>query len=254
MIASLPMYDRPSTAAALDRLWDRIRDGLRARGIGAPEALTREVGNLLDHWLAPDLVLSQACGYPYRAVLHGKVALVGTPDFGLSDCPPGHYCSRVVVRADDPRERLEDFAGARFAYNDALSQSGWAALATHAPGALGGPLVETGAHAVSAAAVAEGRADFAALDAVTWDLLSQDGTATPGLRVLASTPPTPGLPLIASLGADAAAMFEPVADAIAGLPAEDRASTRLVGLVRIPAAAYLDVPTPPAPAHFARTC
>lgn len=40
MIASLGMYDRPETMAANDRLWALVRDGLRARGIAAPEALT----------------------------------------------------------------------------------------------------------------------------------------------------------------------------------------------------------------------
>ena len=41
MIAALPMYDRPENAWAHDALWARVRDGLRARGLAAPDALDR---------------------------------------------------------------------------------------------------------------------------------------------------------------------------------------------------------------------
>lgn len=248
MIASLPMYDRPSTAGANDRLWTLVRDALRAEGRPAPDALTRE-GDLWEAWLAPDLILSQTCGLPYRTRLHGQVTLVGTPDYGLPDCPPGHYRSRLIVRRDDPREALAAFAGARLAINGADSQSGWAALANHAPAHGWGAVTVSGGHARSAAAVAEGRADLAAIDAVTWELLAAEG-ATAGLRVLASTDPTPGLPLIAAGGADAAMLARAFAGAIAALSPEDRAALRLTGLVPIPAEAYLSVPTPPAPARI----
>jgi len=93
MIASLGMYDRPETMAANDRLWALVRDGLRARGIAAPEALTRGAGAYWQAWEDPALVLSQTCGFPYRAKLHGKVTLVASPDYGLQGCPPGYYCS-----------------------------------------------------------------------------------------------------------------------------------------------------------------
>ena len=68
-----------------------------------------------------------------------------------------------------------------------------------------------------------------------------------GLRVLASTPPTPGLPLIAAAGADAAAAFAAVSDAISALAPGDRDCLHLRGIVRIAAADYLAVPTPPEP-------
>ena len=103
MIASLPMYDRPETAAANDRLWAGIRDRLRAEGLPAPEALIHGASDLWPQWTSPDLVLSQTCGYPYRSRLHGQVLLVGTPDYGVDGCAPGHYRSVFVARADDPR-------------------------------------------------------------------------------------------------------------------------------------------------------
>ncbi|QYK43057.1 MAG: PhnD/SsuA/transferrin family substrate-binding protein [Paracoccaceae bacterium] len=247
MIAALPMYDPPPLRAANDRLWALIRDDLRARGRAAPEVLTRGQDDLWPVWTAPDLVLAQTCGFPFRARLHDRVALVGTPDYGLPDCPPGHYCSVVVARRDDPRDRLDGFAGARLAFNDPMSQSGWAAIAQDAArlGLRPGP--QTGAHAASVRAVAGGQADLAAIDGVTWSILEGIEAAAAALRVIHRTPPTPGLPLIAAREADTATLFAATAAAIAALAPDDRAALRLRGIVRIPASDYLDVPIPPPP-------
>ncbi|MFN6925287.1 MAG: phosphate/phosphite/phosphonate ABC transporter substrate-binding protein [Tabrizicola sp.] len=255
MIASLGMYDFGPAMAANDRLWAGIRDGLRARGIAAPDALTRGDGAYWPAWQAPDLVLSQTCGYPFRARLHDRVTYIGTPDYGVEGCPPGHYRSVFVVRADDPRATLAAFDGARFAYNEDLSQSGWAAPQTHAArlGLHLPPALKTGGHRLSALAVAEGRADIAALDAVTHALLQGVEPAMTRLRVIGQTDPTPGLPCIAAPGADAEATFAALAEAIAALSPEDRATLRLTGITRIPKAAYLAEPDPPAPDQIARS-
>ncbi|MES2667988.1 MAG: PhnD/SsuA/transferrin family substrate-binding protein [Pseudomonadota bacterium] len=248
MIASLGMYDMPPVQAANDRYWALIAEALN---IDVP--LTRGPGAYWDAWASPDLILSQTCGYPYRARLHHQVTLVGTPDYGLPGCAPGYYCSVFVARKDDARDSLAAFDGARFAYNEPLSQSGWAAPQTHALG-LGlhlPPSLQTGGHALSAAAVAEGRADIAALDAVTWGLLQRHATALP-LRELARTAPTPGLPYITARHRDPAPVFAAVAQAIAALTADDRETLQLRALVAIPQAAYLAVPIPPAPDQIAQ--
>jgi len=67
MIASLPMYDRPSNAAAHDRLWALIRDNLRSDGISAPDALDRAV-LYRETWGRSDLVVGQICVMPYAAL------------------------------------------------------------------------------------------------------------------------------------------------------------------------------------------
>ncbi len=236
MIASLPMYDRAETAAANDRIWAAVRDGLRQAGHDAPESLTRGADDLWPQWTSADLVFSQTCGYPYRARLHGTVTLVGTPDFGVEGCPPGFYRSVFVARADDTRRTLADFDGARFAYNEALSQSGWAAPQTHAAklGLRLPPTLRTGGHRFSALAVAEGRADIAALDAVTWRMLRRWEPAVATLREIALTDPTPGLPYITAAGRDGALMFRLVEAAIAAQSPEDRDATGIRGLVRHP--------------------
>ncbi len=254
MIASLGMYDRPETMAANDRLWALVRDGLRARGGAAPEVLTRGAGAYWQAWEDPALVLSQTCGFPYRAKLHGKVTLVASPDYGLEGCPPGYYCSVFVARADDPRH-LPEFRGARFAYNEALSQSGWAAPQNHAAtmGFAFAPLVETGSHRGSALAVAEGRADLACLDALTWRLLRRWEPGLAGLHEVARTAPTPALPYIAAKAADAEASFAALAAAVARLSPEDRDTLSLRGVVRIAPERYLAVPIPPTPEQIAQS-
>lgn len=253
MIASFGMYDFGPAQAANDRLWALIRDGLRGRGIAAPEALTRGEQAYWDAWQSRDLILSQTCGYPFRAKLHGSVTYIGTPDYGVEGCAPGHYRSVFVARADDPRRDVSDFAGAAFAYNEGLSQSGWAAAQTHAAklGLRLNPVVQTGGHRLSARAVAEGRAEIAALDAVTFALMQDSDPVAARLRVVGMTDPTPGLPFITAKDRDPAPIYDAVSEAVAALAPSDRSALRLQAFVRLPVASYLAVPNPPSPEQFA---
>lgn len=248
MIASLPMYDRPETAAANDRLWSGIARALRARGISAPGALDRET-EVWDAWLSPDLLLSQTCGFPYRARLHGRVTLVATPHCDLPGVPPGYYCSVLVARRGDSRRRLEDFGGATLAYNEALSQSGWAAPSAAAAeaGIAFGACVATGAHRASARAVAEGAADLAAIDALTWRMIRRWDAVAAELDEIGTTAPTPALPWITALGTDGALIAGALGEALGDLDAADRDTLGILGCLRIPPEAYLAVPIPPAP-------
>lgn len=252
MIASLGMYDFGAVVAANDRLWTAVQAGLAARGIAAPDQLTRGAAAYWPAWQAPDLILSQTCGYPYRARLHGRVQLVGTPDYRLPGCPAGHYNSVFVVRRDDPRATLSDFAGAAFAFNEDLSQSGWSAPQNHAAqlGFYLQPRLRSGGHRLSAQAVANGQADIAAIDAQTWELLRREPGQVDKLRELARTEPTPALPFITGLTQNAALIAEALEAAIAGQSAQDRAASGLQGLVPLPAAAYLAVPSPPSPSDL----
>lgn len=248
MIASLGMYDHPETRRANDDLWALVRDRLRAKGHNAPEALTRG-RPFWSVWTSPELLLAQTCGLPFRTRLHRHVTLVGTPDYGIAGCPPGHYRSALLVRADDPRQSLRDFDGARLAYNDAESQSGWAAFQAEAKvaGICAGTCLHTLSHQGSAAAVSEGSADIAALDVVSWAMIRRADPPAQNLRVLGFTPATPGLPLISARGRNRATLFAAVASAIRALPRETADILHLHGIVRIPASAYLALPVPPKP-------
>jgi ABC-type phosphate/phosphonate transport system substrate-binding protein len=241
MIASLPMYDRPETAATNDKLWALVRERL---GFG-PETLNRD-GDIWDHWQSPDLVLSQTCGMPYRTGLHGKVAIVGTPDHGLQGLAAGYYRSVLVAHKDDRRNEFSAFQGATLAYNGTTSQSGWAAPLNHAAD-LGIKLAigpKTGAHAHSARAVAERRAEIAALDMVSWEMLRRWDGFSQDLKIVGVTPETPALPFITALTNDAGQIRRALEGAIAALSVEDRTLICLQGVTWIAPQDYLAVPNP----------
>lgn len=195
--ASLPMYARPELKAANDAIWQAIRDSVRDAGVDAPDALDPD-GFGYGFWEHPMMLLSQTCGYPYRTRLKGKVALVGTPDYAVEDCPPGFYRSVLVTRDASARYSLSDFQGATMAYNEKDSQSGYRGPLAFAAskGVSLRPERETGSHWASAKAVAEGHCDVAAIDAVTWRLMRAFDDFTGDLREIAYTKPVPGLPLI----------------------------------------------------------
>ena len=249
MIASLMMYARAEHADADARYWASIRVALADRGIAAPARLSNDA-DAFAVWTAPHLVLSQTCGLPYRTRLKDRVALVGTPDFGVEGCAAGAYRSAIVVRADDPRDTLQAFRDARLAFNQRESQSGFAAIhaEARAEGFWFDHKIETGGHALSARAVAQGQADLAAIDAVTWRFLQRYDPVAADLRVLGWTAPTPGLPYISALDADVAAIRAAVTEAMAALTPADCDTLGLRGLVQIPRSDYLAVPTPPADA------
>ncbi|KNG95343.1 phosphate/phosphite/phosphonate ABC transporter substrate-binding protein [Pseudaestuariivita atlantica] len=241
MTASLPMYARPETQAATDRLWTAIRAAL-----GHGPATLDTPTDLMAHWRDPALVLSQTCGLPYRAALHGHVDLVTTPDHALPGCPPGYYNSVLVTRAGHAGSGPEDWARMRLAVNGGDSQSGWAAPAAHlgTTGHAFARVTVTGAHALSARAVLTGAADLASVDAQTWRLLLRHEPDLRALHEAARTEPTPGLPLITALGRGGA-VRQAVRAGLAALSEDDRATLDLRGLVDIPAAAYTALPLPP---------
>lgn len=244
MIAALPMYDHPAVAQANNQFWGMVR---KALGYG-PRNLTRDM-DIWDIWQNPDLLLAQTCGYPYRARLHGHVKLIGTPDYGLHNCPAGYYNSVFITRRDDPRGILNDYHGAAFAYNDPMSQSGWASPMSHIAntGIQFAKHIPTGAHYKSAQMVFDRGADIAAIDAVTWATLLKHDKHTEDLHVVGHTEPTPGLPFIAAMGQDKPALFSAIAAAINALSEAQKDKLRIKGLVDIPAARYLSIPTPDGP-------
>ena len=105
--------------------------------------------------------------------------------------------------------------------------------------------MQSGGHLASAKAVAEGQADIAALDAVSWLMMERYEPWAAKLRVLEWTAPTPGLPLITAQGRDADAIFIAVSAALARLSPDDKAALSLKGLVKISKADYLAVLNPP---------
>lgn len=241
----LGMYDMPALQAANDRFWQNIRGHL---GYG-PDHLTRD-RDFWEMWQSPDLLLGQTCGLPFRSRLHDQVGLIGTPDYGLPGCPAGFYRSVFVVHADADGDVLSDFTAGIFAYNEAMSQSGWAGPMAHlqTAGVSFDKVLQTGGHAESANAVATGKADMAGLDALTWTLLQEHQPAVAQrLRVVDKTTPTPGLPYITAKSRDTVQLAQSIHAAIDDMTPEDRRLLHLKQLVQIDPAIYLAIPTPAGP-------
>lgn len=199
------MYDWPEVAEATDALWAALRDSLRLAGFDPPETLTRaDDPKVL--WRDPDLLLGQTCGLPFALGMCGDADLVATPCHAAKGCNGPLYRSALIVRRDDPAETLAELEGRRSAINARHSYSGYAAFGAAIARAFGSHppfsgIVATGGHRASVAAVAEGRADIAAIDCISWALAERhDRHHTIGLRILGWTDPAPGLPLITAGG------------------------------------------------------
>jgi ABC-type phosphate/phosphonate transport system substrate-binding protein len=205
LIAVLPMYDFPWTAAANDALWASISARLNDAGVQAPARLTRQ-GDLAALWRHPGLIFGQTCGYPYVAALKETVALVAAPEYSFSGCEGASHRSFLIRRADDPRTALAEFRGAVAALNAHDSNTGMNLFrATIAPIAGGAPFfraaVVTGSHEASVTAVAEGRADLASIDCVSFLLLERGRREVVArVAVVAESAASPTLPFIAAAG------------------------------------------------------
>lgn len=215
LIATLPMYDWPERRKVTDARWASLRDALLSQGFSAPAALTRD-GALSDLWLSPDLLIGETCSHPLATALNGKVRYVATPVHDVAGCGQGTYRSAIVRRGlgtdvpvpDTPAPSISLSAiSGRFASNEAGSMSGFVALGRDLgavkPGAMSEcEILWTGSHRASISAVAEGRADYAAIDCVTWAIARIHEPASTALHVAGWTASRPALPLIASLAFD----------------------------------------------------
>ncbi|MFZ0601371.1 MAG: PhnD/SsuA/transferrin family substrate-binding protein [Roseiarcus sp.] len=204
-IAVLPMYDFPGIAAANDALWASISARLARSGVRSPARLARG-GELAALWRRPGLILGQTCGYPYVSGLKDAVRLIATPEYGFPGCEGASHRSFIIRGARDPRRSLREFRGATAALNAHDSNTGMnlfrAAIAPVARGALFfSAMIVTGSHEASVAAVAEGRADLASIDCVSFALLKRGRPELiERVAIVAQSRLSPGLPFIAAAG------------------------------------------------------
>lgn len=202
-LASLAMYrDPPVISEATRALWSDLGARLAAAGLHhVPAALDETIAHDAA-WLDPRLLLAQTCGYPLVTQLGAGVRLVATPVYRHPGCVGALNGSYVIVRADSGVNSVSDLRGAVAAINDWGSNSGMNLLRhTLAPHAVNGRFLGavalSGSHRASMAMVARGEADLAAIDCVTFGNLARFAPqAVGGVRILAETAKTPGLPLI----------------------------------------------------------
>lgn len=198
------MYDHPAQHGANDRLWSALASALRDQGVGdVPDRLER-LRDVHAIWRDPSLLFGQACGYPLIADPTLALQIVAFPSY---DAMQG---SLLIARADDARNGVEDLRGGRAAINDRRSNTGMnlfrAVMAPFAgQGAFFAEVVETGAHRSSLIAVDRGEADLAAIDCVTFAALARfEPQLTALVKIVAHSPPSPGLPFVTAASTDAA--------------------------------------------------
>jgi ABC-type phosphate/phosphonate transport system substrate-binding protein len=106
----------------------------------------------------------------------------------------------IVARRPLSVEEWSAEAGTRAAVNSFDSLSGWVSLCA-VWGGRPPTVVETGAHSESLRAVAEGAAELASIDAVSWEHLRAVAPRTASsVHVVGHGPTVPSLPLICALG------------------------------------------------------
>ncbi len=234
LVAALPMYDWPERRGEVDAEWAVLRDALQARGIDAPEELSRcnadlpavpggiwdasgkltakDPATLPPHefdfetlWHHPRLLFSQTCWGPLELWLGDAVQLVGQDDYSGIEGGDGElYSSAIVMRRSESEggASLQDLlSGLRLAYNVADSMSGYLALERDlvADGLsldIFSQRIISGGHRNSVRMVASGEADVAAVDCKTWALALEHEPAAKGLAVVGWTTRRKGLPFI----------------------------------------------------------
>ena len=245
--ASFPWYDFPEMHAATDALWRAFAAEFTARGIAnVPAELDRTRPHGTDREGA--CLFTQTCGYPLFSTARGHFHVLGAPHYAVPDAVAGTHRSYIVVRGDSPARRIGDLRGVRFAINEADSNSGMnLPRRLIAPLARDGRFFETvaitGSHAASAAAVANGEADAAAIDCVTFALLQRHRPhVVAELRTIASTFATPTPPFVTSSQHDDA-LVATLRDGIVRVlrdpaSAEIRTALFLTGMTPCDATAY----------------
>jgi ABC-type phosphate/phosphonate transport system substrate-binding protein len=198
--AGLPMYDPPEMHPVIDAWWSGLARALRAEGVpDVPERLDRSLG--LDRlWGAPDLLLTQTCGFPLFGSHADRLQYVATPRYAAPGCAGPDYCSWIVVGASSPLQRIDDLRGARCSISARISHSGYNVLRglfapLAAEGRFFGSVTVSGSHAESLAQLARGDVDVAAIDCVTYALLGRCRShVIAATKIIGRTGSAPGLP------------------------------------------------------------
>lgn len=184
-----------------------------------PATLDPDAFDLDVLWRHPALLIAATCWGPMELGLQDHVQVIGQSDYdGIAGGEGALYSSAIVARkgegasiaptkASEAALPLSMFRERRLAFNEQRSMSGYRALKRdlEAMGeslALFAELIETGAHRASVIAVAQGEADFAAIDCKSWMLAQRFEPLAKDLHVVGWTARRKGLPFIRAKGID----------------------------------------------------
>ena len=185
--------------SAWQQLFDRFMplietDGELAREVvfDSSEALLRD----------PRLSFGHTCGYPLMTRLRDALIPFCAPVFDVPGTDGRLYRSRFVVPAQSSIESLQQCRGQVVAVNSRDSNSGMNVL-RHALAQLGASpdyfseVLLSGSHLQSLEAVADNRAQLAAIDCVSFRLIDElYPELVARVRVIGDSEPTCGLPLV----------------------------------------------------------
>lgn len=193
----------PTLKQAWQQLFDRFIPLLDAEFGIAPEIVFDADEALLRD---PRLLIGHTCGYPLMTRLRDALTPFCVPVFDAPGTDGRRYRSRFIVPADSPIEYLQQCRGQVLAVNARDSNSGMNVL-RHALAQLGArpgffsDVLLTGGHLQSLEAVAANRAQLAAIDCVSFQLIGElHPERAAAVRVIGDSEPTCGLPLVTPVG------------------------------------------------------
>jgi ABC-type phosphate/phosphonate transport system substrate-binding protein len=150
----------------------------------------------------PGLFIGHTCGYPLMNHLQDAVTPFCVPVFNVTGVEGNLYSSRFIVAADSDIRSLAECGGRIAAINNSDSNSGMNvfrhAIARLNPAApFFASVVNSGGHLQSLKAVAEKRADVAAIDCVSFQFIEDRWPElSAGVRSIGDSVKTCGLPLV----------------------------------------------------------
>ncbi|MGR4001095.1 MAG: PhnD/SsuA/transferrin family substrate-binding protein [Alphaproteobacteria bacterium] len=243
--ANLNLYLWPETRGAFLLLWQFLRARLTEAGI---ETSPEVAGEVATRALANDgaLAVGQVCGIDvsHHSACYRTLGAFAGEDARLQ---PARYDSVLIAPADNPNIEAANLADGRAAINNPDSFSGSIALRAFVFGRSDGgrfeKMIVTGGHLASIQAIAEGRADFAAIDALCYGFASRFyPELVRRVRVIGHTKEMPAPPLVVGADLDgeiAASLTRAVHDFFA-TPEGARAmrDIGIVGFAEMPNSAY----------------
>lgn len=195
------MYVAPGEVRQANEQW--LAEVCRILGVIRRKA---EWPGLDSLWLAPQLLLTQSCGYPLMTRLRGQVKVIGRPSHDLPHASGGNHHSLLLSREGDGRSLLAEYYGSAGVINEDTSNTGMnllrqRLLALRKEGRFFAAVGRSGGHRESLRWLRERRADLAAVDSITFAYLSRFAPAeVTGLKIVALSAQSPCLPYIGSVG------------------------------------------------------
>lgn len=170
-------------------------------------------GQSFDQFFHDEVDVGYICGLPYSKLVRLENApfeLLVAPVFNEARAAGQPvYFSDVIVPHDSPFQTFDDLAGCTFTYNESVSYSGYHVMAWHLAQQgrdwhFFGKRVKSGAHVNSIDAIANARADAAAVDSQTLSAaLRLDPMLADRVRVIDVIGPSPHPPVVVGRGVSA---------------------------------------------------